>query len=104
HAPVAAFLPRQYLAARSQRISTMQSLGIAQPGEPHHTLATQFGDDRALELPSTSHISIVDSQGHALTMTTSIEAALGSRITVDGYLLNNQLTDFSFVPTEQGKP
>jgi gamma-glutamyltranspeptidase/glutathione hydrolase len=102
--PVAGLLDRHYLAARSQLISTMQSLGIAQPGESHHTLATQFGDDRALELPSTSHISIVDSQGHALTMTTSIEAAFGSRIMVDGYLLNNQLTDFSFVPTEQGKP
>ena len=58
----------------------------------------------ALELPSTSHISIVDAQGHALAMTTSIEAAFGSRIMVNGYLLNNQLTDFSFVPTEHGKP
>jgi len=102
--PVAGLLDRHYLVARSQLISTMQSLGIAQPGEPHHTLATQFGDDRALELPSTSHISIVDSQGHALAMTTSIEAAFGSRIMVNGYLLNNQLTDFSFMPTEQGKP
>ena len=102
--PVAGLLDRHYLAARSQLISTMQSLRIAQPGEPHHTLATQFGDDRALELPSTSHISIVDSQGHALALTTSIEAAFGSRIMVNGYLLNNQLTDFSFVPTDQGKP
>src|SRR4029434_1803264 len=37
-------------------------------------------------------------------MTTSMQPALGSRIMVNGYLLNNQLTDFSFVPTEQGKP
>src|SRR5215510_2795477 len=90
--PVAGLLDRHYLAARSRLINPMQSLGRAQPGEPHHTLATQFGDDRALELPSTSHISIVDSQGHALAMTTSIEAAFGSRIMVNGYLLNNQLT------------
>ena len=102
--PVAGLLDRHYLAARSRLISVMQSLGIAQPGEPRHTLATQFGDDRALELPSTSHISIVDAQGHALAMTTSIEAAFGSRIMVNGYLLNNQLTDFSFMPTEHGKP
>ncbi len=102
--PMAGLLDRHYLAARSRLIRTMQSLGVAQPGEPHHAQATQFGNDRALELPSTSHISIVDAQGHALAMTTSIEAAFGSRIMVNGYLLNNQLTDFSFVPTEHGKP
>jgi gamma-glutamyltranspeptidase/glutathione hydrolase len=102
--PVAGLLDRQYLAARSRLIDVTQSLGIAQPGEPGHTKASQFGDDQALELSSTSHISIVDAQGHALAMTTSIEAAFGSRIMVNGYLLNNQLTDFSFVPTAQGKP
>jgi gamma-glutamyltranspeptidase / glutathione hydrolase len=102
--PVAGLLDRQYLAARSRLINMTQSLGRAQPGEPHHAQATRFGDDQALELPGTSHISIVDAQGHALAMTTSIEAAFGSRIMVNGYLLNNQLTDFSFVPTEPGKP
>jgi gamma-glutamyltranspeptidase/glutathione hydrolase len=102
--PVTGLLDRHYLAARSRLISMTQSLGIAQPGEPRHAPATQFGDDCALELPSTSHISIVDAQGHALAMTTSIEAAFGSRIMVNSYLLNNQLTDFSFVPTEHGKP
>jgi len=102
--PVAGLLDRRYLAARSRLLSMTQSLGIAQPGELHHAEATQFGDDHALELPSTSHISIVDAQGQALAMTTSIEAAFGSRIMVNGYLLNNQLTDFSFVPTEHGKP
>ena len=102
--PVAGLLDRHYLAARSRLINVTQSLGIAQPGEPGHAKASQFGDDQALELPSTSHISIVDAQGHALAMTTSIEAAFGSRIMVNGYLLNNQLTDFSFMPTEHGKP
>ena len=61
--PVAGLLDRHYLAARSRLLNVTQSLGIAQPGEPRHTQATQFGDDRALELPSTSHISIVDAQG-----------------------------------------
>jgi gamma-glutamyltranspeptidase/glutathione hydrolase len=102
--PVAGLLDRSYLAARRQLISSTQSLGVAQPGEPRDAPATQFGDDHALELPSTSHISIVDARGRALAMTTSIEAAFGSRIMVNGYLLNNQLTDFSFVPTEAGKP
>jgi gamma-glutamyltranspeptidase/glutathione hydrolase len=102
--PVAGLLDRQYLEARSRLITMTRSLGIAPPGEPGHTRASQFGDAQALELPSTSHLSIVDAQGHALAMTTSIEAAFGSRIMVNGYLLNNQLTDFSFVPTEHGKP
>jgi gamma-glutamyltranspeptidase/glutathione hydrolase len=102
--PVAGLLDRHYLAARSRLLSMTQSLGRAQPGEPHPAKATQFGDSQALELPSTSHISIVDAQGYALAMTTSIEAAFGSRIMVNGYLLNNQLTDFSFVPTEHGQP
>lgn len=102
--PVAGLLDRRYLGARSQRISLTQSLGVAPPGEPYRAQATRLGDDHALELPSTSHITIVDAQGHALAMTTSIEAAFGSRIMVNGYMLNNQLTDFAFVPTEHGKP
>jgi gamma-glutamyltranspeptidase/glutathione hydrolase len=102
--PVAALLDRQYLAERHRLISLTQSLRVAPPGEPRHARATALGDDRALELPSTSHITIVDAQGHALAMTTSIEAAFGSRIMVNGYMLNNQLTDFAFVPTEQGRP
>ena len=52
------------------------------------------------ELPSTSHFSIVDANGNVLSMTTSIETAFGSRIFVDGFLLNNQLSDFSFTPTD----
>ncbi len=102
--PVAGLLERRYLAARSRLISLTQSLSVAPPGEPRHAKATSLGDDHALELPSTSHISIVDAHGHALAMTTSIEAAFGSRIMVNGYMLNNQLTDFAFMPTENGKP
>lgn len=49
-------------------------------------------------LPSTSHLSIVDPEGNMLSMTTSIETAFGSRIMVGGFLLNNQLSDFSFAP------
>jgi gamma-glutamyltranspeptidase/glutathione hydrolase len=56
------------------------------------------------EFPSTSHLSIVDDDGDALAMTTTIEDAFGSRQMVDGFLLNNQLTDFSFAPEENGKP
>jgi gamma-glutamyltranspeptidase/glutathione hydrolase len=53
----------------------------------------------------TSHISIVDADGNALAMTSSIENAFGSRQMVKGFLLNNELTDFSFTPSDaQGRP
>jgi gamma-glutamyltranspeptidase/glutathione hydrolase len=55
-------------------------------------------------LAGTSHVSIVDATGNAVSMTTTIEDAFGSRIMVGGFLLNNQLTDFSFVPEEVGLP
>lgn len=64
-----------------------------------------FGEDASLDLPSTTHISIVDRYGNALAMTSTIENQFGSRLmTAGGFLLNNELTDFSFVPEENGKP
>src|SRR5262249_58799401 len=63
------------------------------------------GTGAALEFPSTSHISIVDAEGNAVAMTTTIEDAFGSRLmTAGGFLLNNELTDFSFVPFADGVP
>ena len=56
-----------------------------------------------MELPCTSHISIVDGEGNALSMTSSIEFMFGSGITVRGFILNNQLTDFSFLPEKEGQ-
>ncbi|MHA1571590.1 MAG: gamma-glutamyltransferase, partial [Alphaproteobacteria bacterium] len=55
------------------------------------------------ELPGTSHISIVDRDGNALSMTTTIESGFGSNLMVRGFLLNNELTDFSFRPSRDGK-
>jgi gamma-glutamyltranspeptidase/glutathione hydrolase len=54
-------------------------------------------------LPGTSHLVIVDGEGDALSMTTTIESGFGSRLMVGGFLLNNELTDFSFVPRENGR-
>jgi gamma-glutamyltranspeptidase/glutathione hydrolase len=63
------------------------------------------GADAALDLPATTQISIVDRDGNALAMTSTIENQFGSRLmTAGGFLLNNELTDFSFVPEEDGKP
>ncbi|WP_179401141.1 gamma-glutamyltransferase [Burkholderia guangdongensis] len=91
-----------YLAARARLIGA-NSMGVAQPGTPQGwTLA--MADDRSPELPSTSDLAIVDRYGDALSMTTSVEDAFGSRMMVRGFMLNNQLTDFSFVSSENGRP
>lgn len=74
------------------------------PGEPEWDHAQLWGDDVSIEFPSTSHISIVDSYGNALSMTTTIENGFGSRLFVRGFLLNNELTDFSFATHSNGYP
>lgn len=108
--PVDGLLDRGYLKSRAMLISPDRSMGRAEPGEPpvrkgalDPRLPT-YGDDRSPELPSTTHFVVVDRWGNAVSMTSSIENAFGSRIMVGGFLLNNQLTDFSFVPTSYGKP
>jgi gamma-glutamyltranspeptidase/glutathione hydrolase len=52
----------------------------------------------------TSHVAVVDDAGEVVSMTTSVEAAFGAQIAAGGFLLNNQLTDFSFEPVIDGKP
>lgn len=103
--PVADLLDKAYLAGRAGLIrhSTAMS-GAAKPGVPQSLKSASLGADSALELPSTSHVAIVDRQGNALSMTTTIEDGFGSRLMVRGFLLNNELTDFSFAPEENGKP
>jgi gamma-glutamyltranspeptidase/glutathione hydrolase len=102
--PLAALLARGYLRGRSQLISTTTSLGAggakARPGLPAQNGAMPAQADP----PSTSHLVVVDGQGNAVSMTSSIESAFGSRLMAGGFLLNNELTDFSFRPrTEDGR-
>ncbi|MBR8304066.1 gamma-glutamyltransferase [Burkholderia dolosa] len=98
----ASLVDKSYLAQRARLIGE-RSMGVAQAGTPQGA-ALAMADDRSPELPSTSDIAIVDRYGHALSMTTSVEDAFGSRLMVRGFMLNNQLTDFSFVPSENGRP
>ncbi|HHQ4577461.1 TPA: gamma-glutamyltransferase family protein, partial [Aeromonas hydrophila] len=91
--PVSGLLDKHYLARRGALIGA-RSMGLAKAGTP--PLAPARGLDATPELPSTSHVSIVDKAGMAVSMTSSIEDGFGSRLMVNGYLLNNQLTDFSF--------
>ena len=95
-------LDRKYLASRAELI-TDKSMGQAKFGVPPVT-ALAGGIDNSPELSSTSHISIVDASGNAISMTTTIEDAFGSRQMVRGFLLNNQLTDFSFDPADANGP
>lgn len=109
YTPPAGLLDAAYLRARSALIRTDASMGVATPGAPPEKLPearrVALGRDSALEFPSTSHLSIVDKYGNAVAMTTTIEDGFGSRLmTQGGFLLNNELTDFSFAPTDHGKP
>jgi gamma-glutamyltranspeptidase / glutathione hydrolase len=87
---------------RSRLIQSDQSMKKASAGVFSPALST-LGIDQNSELPSTTHISIVDRQGNAVSMTFSVAAAFGSRVMVDGFLLNNEMTDFAFSPVSQGK-
>ncbi len=92
-----------YLKSRAALIGA-QSLKVAQPGQPG-ALKTSWAPMPDQPEYGTSHISIVDGRGHALAMTTTIEDAFGARQMVKGFLLNNELTDFSFAPTgADGQP
>jgi gamma-glutamyltranspeptidase / glutathione hydrolase len=103
--PVDALINPDYLRRRATLINPKQAMKEAQPGNLPIKQSLQWGKDTALEFPSTSHLSIVDRYGNAVSMTSSIEDAFGSRLMVRGFLLNNELTDFSFLPTTaDGKP
>lgn len=101
--PVAGLLDAAYLTARAQALSLDRSIGTPSPGNPR-----RFGPPLASQPPQpeggTAHMSIIDGEGRALSMTTTVESAFGARIVVRGFILNNQLTDFSFRPELEGRP
>jgi gamma-glutamyltranspeptidase/glutathione hydrolase len=96
HLPYSALLSKRYLSDRARKISLDKDMGRILAGKPFPM--THFSKGKTHEQPNTSHVSIVDKEGNAVSMTTSIEFAFGSGVMVDGFLLNNQLTDFSFNP------
>ena len=102
--PLAGLIAPDYLAARAALVRPDRSQNRAQPGSPAGAPVAELADDASPELASTSHLTIVDAEGNAVAMTSSIEFAFGSQQTVGGFLLNNQLTDFSFTAQENGKP
>ena len=96
-------LDGSYLRQRSKLLASDKALAKVAPGSPPGSRQLCQAADSALELPATTHISIVDGEGNAVAMTSSIENAFGSRLMVRGFLLNNSMTDFSFRPTVNGK-
>lgn len=101
--PVAALLNREYLLSRAALIDPERALDSVSPGSPQPDLAWNFAPGKPTEVESTSHFSIVDRWGDAVSMTTTVQGAFGSQLMVGGFILNNQLTDFSFMPEVDGR-
>lgn len=100
--PSKGLIDSEYLKQRAKLITPKKALTKATPGHPPWIVAMDYENDQSLELPSTTHFNIVDTQGNVVSMTSSIENVFGSRIMVRGFLLNNQLTDFSFAHHQDG--
>jgi gamma-glutamyltranspeptidase / glutathione hydrolase len=103
-APVAGLLDQRYVDARAAAIDLKRALPAVKPGAPAGVAAWNFAPTAAAERPSTSHFSIVDQNGDAVSMTTSVQGAFGSQLMAGGFILNNELTDFDYEPESGGKP
>jgi gamma-glutamyltranspeptidase / glutathione hydrolase len=103
-APVAGLLEQRYVDARAAAIDLKRALPVVKPGTPAGVAAWNFAPTAAAERPSTSHFSIVDKNGDAVSMTTSVQGAFGSQLMAGGFILNNELTDFDYEPESGGKP
>ncbi|MFA7602260.1 MAG: gamma-glutamyltransferase [Novosphingobium sp.] len=101
--PTAGLVSHAYLAARARLIAPDRAMASAEPGMPPGAPAAQ-ADTLTPDVPSTSHFVVVDRHGAAVTLTSTIESAFGSGLVVNGYFLNNELTDFSLAPERDGKP
>jgi gamma-glutamyltranspeptidase/glutathione hydrolase len=102
--PVKGLVDPDYLKSRAALVRPDKSMGKAQAGDPPFQKTERPLPADGIE-HGTSHISVVDARGNAVALTTTIEDGFGARLmTKSGFLLNNELTDFNFVPTEDGKP
>lgn len=100
--PVAGLIDPAYIKARSKLISVRKTLAThdagTPPGAPHRTAAVQA------EVPGTTHFISVDREGSVATMTSTVEGPFGSQILSGGFVLNNELTDFTYAPEKDGAP
>lgn len=96
-------LNASYMKDRSELISA-ETAGVAAPGEPPWKEGALRAPDTDEERPGTTHFVIRDRAGNMISMTSTIETGFGSRLMANGYLLNNELTDFSRSPEANGEP
>jgi gamma-glutamyltranspeptidase/glutathione hydrolase len=100
--PPIGLLDAAYLARRRGLIDLSTAMPRPHAGNPQQQSWRALGEDATVEASGTSHVSIRDAAGNMLAMTSTIEAAFGSRLWAAGFLLNNELTDFSFRPVDAG--
>ncbi len=101
--PVAGLLAPDYLAARAQLVSTERAMPSVAAGNPAG-VKVALGDGPVQVENGTSHFAVIDKNGMAASLTSTIEGPFGSGLMVNGYFLNNELTDLSIVPEINGKP
>ena len=99
--PIEFMLDEKYLKERSELIKKTSIISYPQKGKFNNDNKKYLGIDSTSEKPSTTHLSIVDKYGNALALTSSIEFMFGSGLMTSGFLLNNQMTDFSFYPKDK---
>ena len=104
YVPIKELTDQNYINKRANFLNSKNKIEKVKAGNLISKSSSSWNEDISLELPSTSHISIVDKYGNALSMTSTIENGFGSRLmTNGGFLLNNELTDFSFKSFKNGK-
>lgn len=103
--PVDQLLDRQYLRQRAALIEPDQAMDIARPGEPGQRVEMrELSPETEPEEQGTSHFSVVDSDGNLVALTSSNETPFGSRMLSQGFVINNQLSDFTFDPLLNDHP
>ncbi len=107
--PAQALLDSRYLDARARMLKISAKLKAAAPGDPSaftggESLLGRWAGYGSDEIPGTTHLSVVDSNGDVVSLTATVEAAFGNQMMVDGFVLNNQLTDFNSAPSPDGRP
>jgi gamma-glutamyltranspeptidase/glutathione hydrolase len=105
YVPLGGLLDRGYIEMRSRMIDPQRSIGTALAGMPpiRHGVLIDYAPQRPQIERGTSHLSVVDERGQIVSMTTTIETGFGAQIAAGGFLLNNELTDFSFEPVIDGR-
>ena len=98
--PVNGMLSEDYISERSKLIKKETSLRDRKPGKPKGY--TKFSKNVDISRPSTSHLVIVDNFGNSISLTSTIEGPFGSHLMAGGFMLNNELTDFSLIPKKNG--